>query len=210
MVSRRLWATCVLLLIPELGVLYVQHGYAPAAVALPPYQVTELPIRLGAWQSESVPTDFRIARATGADEIQERVYYQSNQSRVSAHFGLWSDPDSRAPHLPQACYSGGGWTSLAEEVIHIGDPSKPKVAAALTTWEREGERVRTLHWYRRGDQTYSDWDGGCRVHRELWGRASWPAVEKVLLQTVDDDKDASRTRLVEVAVEIDRWMQAAR
>jgi hypothetical protein len=208
--SRRVWITALLLFLMQLGVVYVQQGYAPAAVVLPSYQVTDLPAQFEGWQSQAIETDIRIARAAGADATMERVYSQPNKPKVSAHFGLWSDAESRAPHLPQACYSGGGWNRLDQEVLHFGDGSKAKVVAALITWERDGERVRTLHWYRRGDRTFFDWDEGCQVRRELWGKSNWPAIEKVLLQTVDDNKDDSRARLIALASEINRWMLAAR
>lgn len=210
--SRRVWVTILLILFVQIGVIYVQYGNAPAAVALPAYKVSDLPAQLGEWHSVSTATDIDVTRAVGADATQDQVYSKSDGSTVSMHFGIWSDPDARAPHLPQTCYIGNGWKRLSDkdEVVTIGDGSDSPVRAAMMTWQRDDKRVRTLHWYRRGDRSYFDWEGGCQAREDLWGNSQWPAVQKVLLQTDDDDNDgSSRQRLVDVASQLDHWMQSA-
>lgn len=205
--SKRLWVAVALLFAVQIGAMYVHSGYARAVVVPSRVDFRKLPHEFGNWRGESVPSDARITDATGADAVEDRVYRLSGQSDVSVHFGSWIEPDSRAPHLPQSCYTNSGWKFVNQELVKLDESSGAPITAAVTTWDREGNQIRTLHWYSRGSTSFFDWDGGCDAYRALWGRTEWPAIDKVLMQTVNDDSERAKTRLVDLANNISKWIQ---
>lgn len=207
--TKRLWLTIGLLVAVQLGALYVHSGYARAVVVPSRVDFASLPTEFFGWRGETVPSDAQITRSTGADFVVDRVYRRAGQPEVHLHCGIWNDPDSRAPHLPQSCYKESGWALLKSERVQLNKNEAAPTIGWLATWQRDSNEIRTLHWYLRGDASFFDWDGGCEAYRQLWGRTEWPAIEKVLLQTENDDPDRSRDRLLDLAGNLSTWIQTS-
>ncbi|MGE3314277.1 MAG: exosortase-associated EpsI family protein, partial [Planctomycetaceae bacterium] len=170
---------------------------------------SKIPIEFEKWRGETLESNARITEATGADLVEDRVYRLAGQEDVYVHFGSWVDPESRAPHLPQSCYSESGWKLIKEktEKVTLRKSSEAPITAALLTWDGEKGQIRTLHWYTRGSLSFVDWEGGCDAYRQLWGRSEWPAIDKVLMQTPNDDPDRAKDRIVDLAERISGWIQ---
>jgi hypothetical protein len=209
-VTMRLWITIGLLIAVQLGALYVHSGYSPDAVAQSRIDLRDLPSEFENFKGELVKSDEQITRATGASTVEDRVYRTGAQPEVFVHCGSWNDPESRAPHLPQSCYAESGWQLAKSDPVTVGEIESTPVIAALSTWQRDGAQIRTLHWYVRGKSSFVDWKGGCDAYQALWGRTEWPPIEKVLMQTQNENEARARDRLVAMGRNVCKWMGEAK
>ncbi len=73
-----------------------------------------LPMQIEGWLGQEVPIDEEIVRATDTDAHISRRYSKRN-SLESVSLWIASGVKARdlAPHRPEVCYSGAGWTRMA-------------------------------------------------------------------------------------------------
>ena len=53
-------------------------------------------------------------------------------------------------HAPTNCYRSAGWHLLSEEFVPVPIPGQPDLVVKLTKWERKGETIFVVFWYRFG------------------------------------------------------------
>ena len=208
--SSRLILAAVLVACGSLGIFAVQRSLAVPAVQPLPEDIRRLPLRLDRWQGEEQQLDAELFRHTGADVAMGRAYHDDADHEIRTHIAVFgSKPDDGVFHAPTNCYASSGWTLLEESTVPVPVPGHKVQMVKLTTWERKGERVHVVFWYRMGDHTlYERLDMG-KVRWALRGQKAWPPMIKVLLETSAADKYAARVRILDFAAIIQTWLEKA-
>ena len=182
-----------------------QHKVRP-----PAGDIGKLPMQFGNYRGENVELDPETFVRTGADVVVDRRYRDEMEPArdVSLHLAVFDDPETGVYHAPTNCYRSAGWRLLSEEFVPVPIAGQPDLVVKLTKWERKGEFVLVVFWYRFGDYTvYERFDLG-KVRWAMRGQAVWPAMIKVLLQTGAADGFAARTRILDMAKSIHQWLSA--
>ncbi len=185
----------------------VRSMLASGDVVLPDWNLDELPLEFPGWRGEASELDERVFRRTGAETVSDRVYEDRHGGAVAAHTALFQDfREAIEVHLPSRCYRAAGWEQRDAEVRTLDVAGLPSVRVEVSTWQREGQRVKVLYWYQLGEHTVLDrWDMG-KARMALAGHDTWPAMVKVMLQTTADQRQAADLRLFDVAGHIRRWL----
>ncbi len=179
----------------------------PPDVALPDWNLEELPVDLQGWTGEVSELDERLFRRIGADVVADRVFNNREGAAVTAHTALFKDFDEAiVVHLPSRCYRAAGWEQRDVETRSLPVEGLPDIDVEVSTWQREGRRVKVLFWYQLGERTVLNrYDLG-KARFALAGRDTWPAMVKVMLETSVDQSQAADLRLLDVAGQIRQWL----
>ncbi|MDY0166374.1 MAG: EpsI family protein [Thermoguttaceae bacterium] len=179
----------------------------PAEVVLPDWNIEELPIDFAGWTGEVQELDERLFRRIGADAVADRVYENRQGDAVSAHTALFKDFDEAiVVHLPSRCYRAAGWEQRDVEKRTLTVDGLPDITVEVSTWQREGRRVKVLFWYQLGEHTVLGRYDLSRARMALAGHEIWPAMVKVMLETTADQQQAADLRLFDVAGQIRKWL----
>jgi EpsI family protein len=74
-------------------------------------ELDRLPLQIGDWTGQDVPLDEAIVRATDTDAHVNRSYSRQNSPEsVGLYIAYGVKVRDLAPHRPEVCYTGGGWT----------------------------------------------------------------------------------------------------
>ena len=82
---------------------------SPSATPLTSEKLAALPLRVGAWEGVDVPMDEAIIEATDADAHVHRLYRRGGHA-VGLYVAYGIRTRDLAPHRPEVCYPGFGWT----------------------------------------------------------------------------------------------------
>jgi EpsI family protein len=203
----RLMIATVLVALSYGGIYVVRKSTALPTVRPPAEDIHKLPNRLGKFVGEDIQLDKDLFDRVGAEQVVERVYRDESDHIVSMHLAVFNDPDTGVYHSPTNCYRSAGWRLVKEEIVEVPDSGQPALRVDLTTWERQGETILVLYWYRFGDYTvFERFDLG-KARWAMRGQASWPSMIKVLLHTpVTDSAFSARHRMLEMAKQIHLWV----
>lgn len=179
----------------------------PPDVALPDWDLEELPVELHGWTGEVSELDESLFRRIGADVVADRVYKNRQGAAVTAHTALFKDFDEAVVvHLPSRCYRAAGWEQRDVETRTLPVEGLPDIDVEVSTWQREGRRVKVLFWYQLGKNTVLNrYDLG-KARFALAGHDTWPAMVKVMLETSADQRQAADLRLLDVGGQIRQWL----
>ncbi len=179
----------------------------PGHIVLPDWDLAELPLQFEGWRGEASELDERLFRRIGADAVADRVYENREGGTVSAHTALFTNfNEGITVHSPARCYRAAGWEQRDTERRTLTVEGLPDITVDISTWQREGRRVKVLYWYQLGDRILLDRTelGGAYV--ALAGRETWPAMTKVMLETPGDRRQEADMRLLDVGRHIRRWL----
>jgi EpsI family protein len=205
--ANRLY-TVILLVAATYGISrLVQAETEPPETEMPAWTFHDLPMQLGKWHGEDTKMDPKIATATGAEIIADRLYRDETGATVSMHTAMFRDPSDGVIHTPLNCYRGNGWTLVKETREDVPISEGLTISVALTTWEKDGERVMVGYWYQLGENVlYDRFDLG-NIRWKMPGKATWPVLIKVMLQvSVTSDPDDAKTLELGFAELIAKWL----
>jgi EpsI family protein len=81
------------------------------SLPLPPGTLARLPLRLGGWHGRDEALDEAVVEATDTDDQLSRVYARGQGAEsVSLFVAYGVRARDLAPHRPEVCYPGSGWT----------------------------------------------------------------------------------------------------
>ena len=87
------------------GISYLlQAATEPPEVEKPNWSLRDLPYQFGDWHGEDTEMDPKIAVATGADVIVNRIYRDEAAHGISLHTATFLDPAEGVFHSPLNCY----------------------------------------------------------------------------------------------------------
>lgn len=205
-VTRLLIAIGIVLMV-YVGSFAVHAALETPEVILPDRDFDTLPMQLGQWHGEDVELDPKIFVSTEADSVVQREYRNSQGRGVSLFLAVYKDPDRGIYHNPMNCYRSNGWQKIEDSYRQLECEGAPTIPIRVTTWEKGGHHKIVIYWYRFGEHTlFNRFDmGGVRV--KMAGKAVWPAMIKVLLQTSSGDSSSAESELLEFAERIHRWVE---
>ncbi|MGA2030840.1 MAG: exosortase C-terminal domain/associated protein EpsI, partial [Thermoguttaceae bacterium] len=144
--------------------------------------------------------------ATEAASSITRSYQDSNGHAISMHLALFDDPDRGVYHSPTNCYRAQGWARLGGRDVSLQVPGRPTIQVRLSTWQREGDKILVLYWYELGENVLFERIDMGAVRWKMRGRATWPPMVKVLLQTSAAEAGLAQSQLLQIAAQIRQWV----
>jgi EpsI family protein len=199
-----------LVLVVQFGFWVVQRGLALPTVAMPSWQLDDLPRQWDAWRGKDEVLDEKMAKeifvGTGAAKAINRVYEDDKGHQVSLHMALYSDLDAGVYHSPLNCYRSSGWRLIEDQRLPLKTPGRPEVLVSVSAWEKDGEKALVVFWYELGDHIlFERFDLG-KVRWVMRGQAAWPPLVKVLLHASSNDPQAARPQVMELGEQIRQWI----
>jgi EpsI family protein len=185
----------------------------PTEAAHPKLPLDTMPFEFGPWTGEDLPLPPDVAQAIGAEMVVNRAY-RNKAEFVELHCDVFTDSfmqyGVRVVHSPELCSPISGFVVEDGEMVQIASPGKPSQPARLLTLSREGNPMYCLYWYQVGDTTFWNSDDQRRVVHSFRGRATWPPMIKVMLQTSAGSLAEAEQRLTSLAVLVYPWVTAYR
>ncbi len=112
---------------------------------LPRGTLERIPIRIGDWVGRDDPLDERVRAATDSDDLVNRNYaLQGGIHQVGFYVSYGVRARDLAPHRPEVCYTGNGWTSKGIEFVELHMPSGASLSCRLLKFGRGGFDERTI------------------------------------------------------------------
>ena len=85
-----------------------------------PAVLARFPMQIGDWTGREVPLDEAIVRATDTDAHVNRSYSRNNGwEHVSLYVAAGVKTRDLAPHNPDTCYTGAGWTRMDKHSMKL-------------------------------------------------------------------------------------------
>lgn len=190
------------------GGIYVLHVYGmPREVTLPNRHIRNFPLSFGPWQGEDRELSRREEIVISPTWVVNRTYRDDQGREVSFHNVVSSKNYQRMPHDPKRCYRETGWKITSEKDVSIEVPGGSPTTVRVIEYEQQAQRVLIMYWYALGDHIVLDRFQLRQAAGNFWGKKTWPAVVKVLLQTsLNDGPDKAEARLRSIAAEWLAWM----
>lgn len=83
-------------------------------------ELERLPLQIGDWTGREVPLDDAIVRATDTDAHVNRSYSRQNAPEsVLLYIAYGVRVRDLAPHRPEVCYTGAGWTRIDRRSMEL-------------------------------------------------------------------------------------------
>lgn len=142
-----------LLLLSGVGYRTLAAGYADLSggIPLPRGTLKQLPLQIGDWAGIEVPLDERIVEATDTDDLVNRRYVRSNgRDAVSLFIACGLRMRDLAPHRPEVCYPGAGWTVDDRRVVDVALDDGSTFPVQIHQFSRGGlasSRIMVLNYY---------------------------------------------------------------
>ena len=180
----------------------------PPEVVVPDWSVHDLPMQLGKWHGEDTEMDPKIAAATGAFAIANRIYRDGAGRAVSMHSAMFEDPAEGVYHSPLNCYRANGWVKLNETQEDMKVFEDLTIPISVTTWEKDNQKIVVAYWYQLGQHIlYGRLDLGT-VRWSLRGQPQWPALIKVMLQAPMLASEDSKETLIGFGKKLSEWLNS--
>lgn len=142
-----------LLVLSGIGYRTLAAGYADLSggTPLPSGTLKQLPLQIGDWAGLEVPLDERIVQATDTDDLVNRRYVRSNgKDAVFLFIACGLRMRDLAPHRPEVCYPGAGWTVDDRRVVDVALDDGSKLPVQIHQFSRGGldsSRISVLNYY---------------------------------------------------------------
>jgi EpsI family protein len=136
------------------AVFYYGGSAKEVVPAIAPWR--QFPDQIGEWRSAGdLPIQQAVLMALQPDDYLARNYVDPGDPHVVNLFvGYYnSRRDGRAPHSPQWCLPGSGWTSVSSKVTTIPVEGEPDLSATEYLIKKGSDRELVLYWYHQGANT---------------------------------------------------------
>ncbi len=155
-VNVGLLVTTVLLVASGLGYRTLESRFnrPTGSVPIAPGTLGRLPLELGDWKGKDVELDDAIVKATDTDDHVNRTYWRSSDNAAVSMFMAYGVRfRDLAPHRPEVCYPGAGWTLIdsTEHNLELAETSPiSQLPCQVHRFRRSGlasETVTVLNYY---------------------------------------------------------------
>lgn len=205
--ATRLFIVAAMAVVIAIGTYAVRGGMKPRKVDMPAKDFHTMPLQIGSWQGSDVKDlDPLIFAAEGAATVVERSY-RDGPRVISLHTAVFENPDTGIYHSPINCYRSKAWQKVKDTkmALNVGGPEPVEVS--YTTWEKDGQRVLVLYWFKLGEHFLFDRFEMGAVRWKMRGQQSWPALIKVLMQANVTDQPANDEEALRgFAEEVYKWI----
>jgi len=110
--------------------------------------LAKLPLSIGSWSGRDVPLDASVIRATDTDAHVHRTYDRGRTS-VGLFVAYGIRTRDLAPHRPEVCYPGAGWTLQQAEPTRVSIDDASVLPCTVYRFSRGGKdrHVTVLNYY---------------------------------------------------------------
>ena len=120
-------------------------------IALSPEALERLPLQIGDWTGEEVPLDEAIVQATDTDAHINRSYSRQNSlESVLLYIAYGVRARDLAPHRPEVCYTGAGWTRIDRRSTELSLSNEMKLPCNVLQFSLgtlNKKMLVVLHYY---------------------------------------------------------------
>ena len=204
--SRRIWLAAILTTCGWIGTTWVRSGYSFFVQPLN-RGLDSFPMEINGYRATDLPLDEEVNKILHADETMNREYRRPDGTSLVIHASAWDRPEtvaSVAPHSPRVCYTNAGW-KIIDERTQVITTAAGKLPLMLLLLGRDEDRCVVCYWYQMGKSTFGTASEARQIHRELWGKKSWPATIKFMLQIPASGIDPALPPLEEFAASVFEW-----
>ena len=131
--------------------LAARYANLSGGTPLPSGTLKQLPLQIGDWAGLEVPLDERVVQATDTDDLVNRSYAHLNgEDTVFLFLACGIRMRDLAPHRPEVCYPGGGWTLEGRRVLDLALSDGSKLPVQIYEFYRGGlksSRISVLNYY---------------------------------------------------------------
>ncbi|HTA42750.1 MAG TPA: EpsI family protein [Bryobacteraceae bacterium] len=114
---------------------------------------SEFPTDVKGWQAVAdTSLEPEVLAALQPDDYLNRDYVLGRQG-INLFVGYFnSRRDGRAPHSPEWCLPGSGWTPLSKRVVYISPPGE-RVSVPVNEYiiDKPPSRAVVVYWYHQGE-----------------------------------------------------------
>ncbi len=125
---------------------------APASARpIAPEVLSGFPLQIGDWVGQDVPLDPAIVVRTDTDAHVNRGYSRAGGlESVGLYVACGVKVRDLAPHRPEVCYTGNGWTLAGRRLLECPSKDGPPLTCRLFTFSRGtlgAEKIVVLYYY---------------------------------------------------------------
>ncbi len=206
--ATRLFVVAGMAAVIAIGTYAVRGSMKPREVDMPKKDFHTMPMQFGSWQGKVEHMPPAISGAEGAAVVEERSYRDGPRT-IALHTAVFDNPDTGIYHSPMNCYRSQGWLKVKDTTMDLDVGGPQPVTVSYTTWEKEGQRVFVLYWFKLGEHfLFNRFEMG-GVRWKMRGEKTWPALIKVLMQANStDDAVGDEKALRGFAAEVYKWIHA--
>ena len=108
-------------------------------IPLPRGTLAALPLTIGRWVGEDLPLSEAVVRVTDTDDYVHRVYQNRGGPGVVSLFLAYGVRfRDLAPHRPEVCYPGAGWTLEGTRTVNLPLEDRSVLSCQLHHFSRGG------------------------------------------------------------------------
>ena len=138
-----------------------------------------------------------------------RVYTKENRA-IKFLLCEYKDPSRGLYHNPMNCYHSQGFTLMGDaERLPLAAANRPDTELSVSTWTRNSEKVVVAYWYEVGDNTVFERHDLLDLQWAMRGKAHWPPMFKVLLESPASDTEQAKAELLDMARFVRQWLGEA-
>lgn len=171
---------------------------------LGPGALDRIPMQIGSWTGRPRPLDEAIVRAADLDSYVLRSYSRLGRESVGLYVGFGIRVRDLAPHRPEVCYPGNGYTLREQHALRIA-AGKSELPARLLVFSSAGlgaTNVAVLTFYIVDGRIVDDVSG---FRWRMWaGQNAADYVAQVQITTVfgtEERSSAARSVVEEFAAD---------
>ncbi len=120
-------------------------------ISLPPGTLNRLPLEIGDWFGRELKMSAAVIEATDTDDRVSRAYTSGiGLGSISLFVGYGVRLRDLAPHRPEVCYSGSGWTLDSTDRMSLEMSDGVTVTCQFHRFHRGGlgtQRMTVLNYY---------------------------------------------------------------
>jgi EpsI family protein len=168
--------------------------------SLSPAALERLPLQFESWKGKDVPLDEEIVRATDTEAHINRVYSRHNSSEyISLYIAYGVRARDLAPHRPEVCYKGAGWTRIDRRSMDLplnDGMELPCTALQFSRGTLNTKKIVLLNYYVVDEQYCRDVEGFRYKALGGFGTIRYVAQVQIVASTTVNLNADSATRLV--------------
>lgn len=121
------------------------------SMPLPAGTLDRIPFDIGGWVGKDVALDEQVIQATDTDALINRHYVASGgNGSVGLYVAYGIHGRDLAPHRPEVCYPGSGWTLIRTDDVLLKRPDGVGLECRVLTFSRGGldnQNIVVVNYY---------------------------------------------------------------